>query len=76
MDRALHHFHHKRHEVIVFHVLDHAEIDFPFRDTASFVDMETGERLQVDPAYVRDEYRRQVDEFLARYRQICARLPV
>ena len=32
VDRALHHFHHKRHEVIVFHVLDHAEIDFPFRE--------------------------------------------
>ena len=49
VEPALHHFHYKRHEVIVFHVLDHAEITFPFRDTASFVDMETGERLQVDP---------------------------
>ncbi len=39
---------------------------FPFRDTASFVDMETGERLQVDPAYVRDEYRRQLDAFIDR----------
>jgi len=72
VEPALHHFHYKRHEVIVFHVLDHAEITFPFRDTASFVDMETGERLQVDPAYVRDEYRRQLDAFIARYRKICA----
>jgi hypothetical protein len=64
VEPALHHFHYKRHEVIVFHVLDHAEITFPFRDTASFVDMETGERLQVDPAYVRDEYRRQLDAFI------------
>ena len=61
VDRALHHFRHKRHEVIVFHVLDRAEIEFPFRETASFVDMETGERIQVDPAYVRDDYRRQLD---------------
>ena len=66
VEPALHHFHYKRHEVIVFHVLDHAEITFPFRDTASFVDMETGERLQVDPAYVRDEYRRQLDAFIDR----------
>jgi hypothetical protein len=72
VEPALHHFHYKRHEVIVFHVLDHAEITFPFRDTASFVDMETGERLQVDPAYVRDEYRRQLDAFIDRYRKICA----
>ena len=72
VDRALHHFRHKRHEVIVFHVLDRAEIEFPFRDTASFIDMETGERIQVDPAYVRDDYRRQLEEFIARYRRICA----
>ena len=72
VDRALHHFRAKRHEVIVFHVLDRAEIEFPFRDTASFIDMETGERIQVDPAYVRDDYRRQLEEFIARYRRICA----
>ncbi len=72
VEPALHHFRYKRHEVIVFHVLDHAEITFPFRDTASFVDLETGEKLQVDPAYVRDEYRREVDAFIARYRKICA----
>jgi hypothetical protein len=34
--------------------------------------METGERIQVDPAYVRDEYRRELDAFLERYRKICA----
>ena len=58
--------------MIVFHVLDRAEIEFPFRETASFLDMETGERIQVDPAYVRDDYRRQLEEFIDRYRKICA----
>ncbi len=29
---GLKHFRHRRHEVIVFHVLDPAELDFPFRD--------------------------------------------
>jgi uncharacterized protein (DUF58 family) len=72
VDRALHHFRHKRHELILFHVLDRAEIEFPFRDTASFVDIETGEKIQVDPAYVRDDYRRQLEEFVGRYRRICA----
>jgi uncharacterized protein (DUF58 family) len=72
VERALHHFRHKRHEVIVFHVLDKAEIDFPFRDLTAFLDMETGERLPVDPAYVRDEYCRQVQTFLDDYRRICA----
>jgi uncharacterized protein (DUF58 family) len=72
LERALHHFRSKRHEVIVFHVLDRAEIDFPFRETVAFLDLETGERLQVDPAYVRDDYRRQVAEFIERYRRMCA----
>jgi uncharacterized protein (DUF58 family) len=72
VDRALHHFRARRHEVILFHVLDRAELEFPFPQTAEFVDMETGERLQVDPAYVRDDYRRQIEEFLGRYRRICA----
>ncbi len=39
--RALYHFRHRRHEVIVFHVFDKAEIDFPFRDTVAFHDLET-----------------------------------
>jgi len=69
--RALYHFRHKRHEVIVFHVLDKAELTFPFRDTASFLDLETGEKIQVDPAFVRDEYLRQVEQFTSTYRKAC-----
>jgi len=70
--RALHHFRHRRHEVIVFHVLDKAEIDFPFRETVAFYDLETNERIQVDPAYVRDVYLEQMEEFIAGYRRACA----
>jgi uncharacterized protein (DUF58 family) len=72
IEPALHHFRHRRHEVILFHVLDPSEIDFPFHEAATFLDPETGERLLVDPAYVRDEYRRQVAAFLDRYRRLCA----
>ena len=70
--RALHHFRHRRHEVLVFHVFDKAEIDFPFRDTMSFYDLETNERIQIDPAYVRDVYKEQVEEFIETYRRACA----
>lgn len=70
--RALHHFRHRRHEVIVFHVLDKAEIDFPFRESVAFYDLETNERVLVDPAYVGDVYREQIEEFIAGYRRACA----
>ncbi|MEN6493580.1 MAG: DUF58 domain-containing protein [Thermoguttaceae bacterium] len=69
--RALHHFRHRKHEVIVFQVFDKAEIDFPFRDVISFHDLETNERLQIDPAYVRDAYKEQIDQFIETYRRNC-----
>ena len=43
-------------DVIVFHVLDPAEIDFPYEAPRSFEDLETGERLPVAPEEARDEY--------------------
>jgi hypothetical protein len=70
--RALHHFRSRRHEVILFHVFDEAEIEFPFKETTRFVDMETGERLQIDPSYVREDYKRQIAEFIEFYRRGCA----
>lgn len=70
--RALHHFRHKRHEVIVFQVFDPAELDLPFREATTFEDLETGARLHVDPAYVRDDYIRQMNEFIDHNRRLCA----
>jgi len=70
--RSLHHFRHRRHEVILFHVFDKAEIEFPFDDLTVFHDLETNERIQVDPAYVREEYKAQVDGFIETYRRACA----
>ena len=70
--RALHHFRHRRHEVILFHVFDKAEIEFPFRDVIAFHDLETDERIQVDPAYVREQYMAQIEEFIEDYRRACA----
>ena len=69
---ALHHFRHRRHEVILFHVFDKSELDFPFQQMTQFIDMETGERLRIDPSYVREDYRRQIDEFVDAYRRNCS----
>lgn len=44
------------HDVIVFHVLDPAEIEFPFDEAASFEDLETGERIPVVPETQRQRY--------------------
>jgi uncharacterized protein (DUF58 family) len=57
------------HDVIVFHVLDPSEIDFTFTEAASFEDLETGARMPIVPASVREEYQalvRQHTEALGR----------
>ena len=70
--RALRHFRHNKHQVIVFHVFDQAELDLPFNKLVTFVDMETQEKLQIDPKFIRDEYRRQIEDFIGRYRRDCS----
>jgi uncharacterized protein (DUF58 family) len=47
----------RRHDLIVFHVLDPAELEFPFEQSASFEDLETKERYPVVPLKLRDSYR-------------------
>ena len=70
--RALRHFRHRKHQVIVFHVFDQSEIDLPFNKLVTFVDMETQEKLQIDPKFIREEYKRQIDEFMSQYRRDCS----
>jgi len=51
-------------EVILFHVLDPQEIRPDFRGPSILVDMETEQRLEVIPEYVKSEYRRKMDGHL------------
>jgi uncharacterized protein (DUF58 family) len=69
---ALRHFRHKRHEVIVFHIFDHDEVAFPFNRLIEFRDLETGERLQVDPRYAREEYLNQIRSFVDYYKRVTS----
>lgn len=48
-------------DVIVFHVLDQAELDFPFKDAMAFEDAESGERMPVIPEQARAEYQRLIN---------------
>jgi uncharacterized protein (DUF58 family) len=48
-------------EVILFHVLDPKEIRPEIREPATLVDLETQDRIEITPEYVRDDYRRKFD---------------
>jgi uncharacterized protein (DUF58 family) len=71
--RALKHFRHREHEVVVLHVQDPKEERFDYRDESIFVDMETGERLSVQPWEIRDGYKKMMDDRIAFYTKECGR---
>ena len=68
---GLKHFRHKKHEVIVFHILDPYEKTFDFTQNAIFEDMENGKRLPTQPWHIRKEYRNLVNDFINTYKKQC-----
>ena len=68
---ALKHFRHKKHEVIVFHTLDPAELTFPFDDITSIEDMENRREVMSDPRAFRKAYLEGLDTFLKTIRSGC-----
>ncbi|MGQ9425656.1 DUF58 domain-containing protein [Gilvimarinus sp. F26214L] len=57
------------HEVIVFHVMDNAELNFPFQEASEFVDLETEATLLTSPGAIREDYL----DAVAEYREYCRR---
>jgi uncharacterized protein (DUF58 family) len=68
---ALKHFRHQKHEVIVFQVLDPAELAFPFDDVTRIEDMETGREITSDPRAFRAAYLEELAKFLDQVRLGC-----
>ena len=64
------------HEVVVFQVLDPAELSFDFAKAALFRDLESGRELYIDPDAVRADYRRQFDAHSAAVEATCAKLGI
>lgn len=67
MLKGLSHFRHRRHEVILMHVLDPAELDFPFEQATMFRGLEQGPEMLAEPKSLRKAY---LDEFAAYRRQL------
>ena len=71
--QGLHHLRHRGHEVIVFHILDEAEVHFPFEGVIEFRDVEEERKLTLDAKGMRSDYLQALGEFRERYRTECAR---
>ncbi|MFO0878107.1 MAG: DUF58 domain-containing protein [Gemmataceae bacterium] len=75
--RALQHFRHRRHEVLLFHLLAPEEIEFPFKKWTQFRNLEiAGERKLVDPQQLRKEYLANFQRFCQELREACGRTHV
>ncbi|MBV8558170.1 MAG: DUF58 domain-containing protein, partial [Planctomycetaceae bacterium] len=73
---GLKHFRHRRHEVIVFHVLDPAEIEFPFRDTTLFRGMEGLPDVLTEPHALRRAYQAELGAFLNDLKRSCQSIDI
>src|ERR1041384_3311716 len=67
--RGLKHFQFRGTDVIVFHVLDPDELEFPFERATRFEDLETSEEVMAVPGAVREHYLREMGSFIERYRR-------
>ncbi len=68
---GIQHLRHKKHEVVVLHVLDRAELDFPFREATLFRGLEQWGDLLTDPRTLRDGYLSEVGAFLDQVQTGC-----
>jgi len=58
-------------EVTLFHILHPDEIDFDFRGSVEFQDMETAAKVIVDTGSIRHTYKKRIGEFIERLKLIC-----
>jgi uncharacterized protein (DUF58 family) len=72
--RALQHLRYRKHQAIVLHLVDDAELNLggaEFARQVTLQDLETGEKLAVDPAEIRETYAKQIETHLASLRRGC-----
>jgi uncharacterized protein (DUF58 family) len=73
---GLQHVRYHKHEVVLFHTLDAAELDFPFRHTTLFKGLEGLPEILTDPSGIRDSYLKALHAHLEAIETGCRRLEI
>ena len=75
---ALQHLRHNLHEVLIFHVTDkRTEEDFAFDERPyEFIDLETGEKVKLQPGQVRDTYQQAVKTYFQELKMRCGQYKI
>lgn len=66
----------RKHDILVFHVLDEDEVNFPFVGTTRFEGMEELPNLLCDPRALREGYLEELEKYLVEVRRGCTRLGI
>ncbi len=69
--QSLRRLRHGGHDVILFHILDEAEVRFPFAGMVEFEDPETADKVSVDASHFQQDYLAEVHKFCDHYRRQC-----
>ena len=72
--QSLHLLRHAGHDIILFHILDEAETQFPFKGAVDLKDPESGQNLIVDAEGMRSDYLEAVRDFCNQYRRECTKM--
>jgi uncharacterized protein (DUF58 family) len=74
---ALRHLRHRRHEVLLFHILAPEEIDFPFSKWTQFRSLEqAGNKVLVDSRRLRTEYLKNFQDFCSKLREQAGKMQI
>lgn len=68
---VIHHLRDRKHEVVLFHIMDRQEVDFIFDRPTRFIDLEGGASLLTEPSIIREEYLKQMRIHLNEIKKIC-----
>ena len=74
--KSLYHLRHRGHEIILFHILDEAEVHFPFEGLIEFEDVETPDKLTIDAKGMKADYLKSINDFRENCRTEAARANV
>jgi uncharacterized protein (DUF58 family) len=69
--KSLYRLRHAGHEVILFHILDEAEVHFPFTGLCEFEDVESDDKIEGPAEGMRDGYLSSLSEFQATWKTNC-----
>jgi uncharacterized protein (DUF58 family) len=75
---ALQHLKYKKHEVVLFHVVDKSkELDFEFENKPyHFIDLESGEEIKLNPTQIKQQYQQRISTFNETLKARCGQYKI